>query len=107
MSKSDETTRDLFVRVLEIEPNWADLLIENGFTTLEEVAYVPIEELRSINGLSEEQIQAWRSRARSHLLAQAIDGEGDGGDPLPLPVVNPRKPISGGAGAQMDDDDVR
>jgi transcription termination factor NusA len=107
MSKSDKTPRDLFARVLAIEPNRADLLIENGFTTLEEVAYVPIDEFRSIDSLSEEQIQAWRSRARSHLLAQAIDSEGDGGDPLPLPAVDPRKPMSGGAGARMDDDDVR
>jgi transcription termination factor NusA len=107
MSKSDEMPRDLFIRVLAIESNWADLLVENGFTTLEEVAYVPIDEFRSVDGLSEEQIQAWRARARTHLLAQAIDSEGDGGDPIPTPVVNPPKPISGGAGARIDDDDAR
>ena len=81
--------------------------MESGFTTLEEVAYVPIDEFRSVNGLSEEQIQAWRARARTHLLAQAIDSEGEGGDPIPAPVVNPRKPISDGAGARIDDDDAR
>jgi transcription termination factor NusA len=107
MRKSDETPRDLFVQALTIEPNWADLLVESGFTTLEEVAYVPIAEFRSIDGLSEEQIQGWRSRARNHLLAQAIDSAGDEGDCLPISVVSPRKPLSGGAGARIDDDDVR
>ena len=107
MSRSDETPRDLFIRVLAIETDWSDLLVKNGFTTLEEVAYVPIDELRSIDGLAEEQIQAWRSRARTHLLAQAIDSEGNGGDPIPTPIVKPLKPISGGAGAQIEDDDAR
>jgi transcription termination factor NusA len=106
MSTSDETPRDLFVRALAIDKSWADVLVENGFTTLEEVAYVPIDEFRSIEGFSEEQIQTWRARARTHLLAQAIDSEGDGGDPLPIPVVDPPKPLSGGAGARMDDDDA-
>ena len=106
MSKPDETPRDLFIRVLAIETRWADLLVTNGFTILEEVAYVPIDELRSIDGLSEEQIQLWRNRARAHLLNQAIDRDGDRGDSLPMPIANLPSPLSGADGAQVDDDDT-
>ena len=98
MDGSKETPQSLFVRVLEIEPKWAAALVDNGFTTLEEVAYVPVDEFRSINELDEEQIQVWRVRARRHLLVQIIDDCGDE-DPLAAATVEPPKPMSGGSGA--------
>lgn len=106
MDKSDETPQDLFVRVLEVEPEWAAILVTNGFSTLEEVAYVPIDEFRSIDGFNEQQIQAWRVRARRHLLVQAIGG-GDEEDPLAATTGNPPKPMSGGSGAKINDNEDR
>lgn len=103
MSRPDETPRDLFIRVLAIERRWAELLVANGFAILEEVAYVPIDEFRSMDGLSEEQIQSWRNRARTYLLNQAI---GDSGDSLPTPIVNPPSPLSGADGARVGDDET-
>jgi transcription termination factor NusA len=55
--RSDKTPQDLFIRVLQVKPECASILVMNGFTTLEEIAYVPIEELSSIDGLDERQIQ--------------------------------------------------
>lgn len=106
MDRSDETPQGLFVRVLEVEPEWAEILVMNGFSTLEEVAYVPIDEFRSIHGLDEQQIQSWRGRARRHLLVQAIGG-GDEEDPLVAATVKPLKPMSGGSGAKMNDNEDR
>jgi len=96
--KSDKTPQDLFIRVLQVKPEWASILVTNGFTTLEEIAYVPIEELSSIDGLDERQIQNWRALARRYLLVQ-IPEDRDDGDPLPTAVVRPPKPNSGGSGA--------
>jgi transcription termination factor NusA len=98
MDGSKETPQSLFVRVLEIEPKWAAALVDNGFTTLEEVAYVPLDEFRSISEFDEEQIQVWRVRARRHLLVQIVDDRGDE-DPLAAATVEPPKPMSGGSGA--------
>ena len=96
--KSDKTPQDLFIRVLQVKPEWASILVTNGFTTLEEIAYVPIEELSSIDGLDERQIQNWRALARRYLLVQ-IPEDRDDGDPLPAAAVRPPKPNSGGSGA--------
>ena len=43
MDTSHETPQDLFVRALGVESKWAAILVMNGFTTLEEIAYVPID----------------------------------------------------------------
>ena len=94
----------MFVRALKIEPEWAAVLVANGLTTLEEVAYVPIDELRAIDGVDEQRVQAWRARARRHLLVQAI-GDGDKEDPIAVAADKPPKPISGGSGARIDDED--
>jgi len=94
--KSDKTPQDLFIRVLQVKPEWASILVTNGFTTLEEIAYVPIEELSSIDGLDERQIQNWRALARRYLLVQ-IPEDRDDGDPVPAAAVGPRKPNSGGS----------
>ena len=106
MGKSEETTQDLFGRVLEVDPKWASILVTSGFSTLEEVAYVPLGEFRSIDGLDEQQIQDWRARARRHLLVEAIGG-GDEEDPFATATVKPPKPMSGGSGSKVNDKEGR
>ncbi len=101
VSRADETPQQLFVRTLKIEPRWAAVLVTEGFTILEEVAYVPIDELRAIDGLDEQQIQAWRALARSHLLGRL--NQGDDEDPQAAATEKPRKPLSDGPGAAIDD----
>ena len=106
MSVPNESPQQLFVRALEIEPEWAAVLVAKGLTTLEEVAYVPIEEFRAIDGVDEQQVQNWRARARRHLVLQAI-GDGDEGDPIAAATDKPPKPMSGGSGATIDGDEDR
>ena len=103
MSRADETPQQFFARALKIEPKWAAVLVAEGFTTLEEVAYVPIDEFRAIKGLEVKQIQAWRAQARNLLLIKAVD-RGDDEDPLTVATEKPPKPLSDGSGATVDDD---
>jgi N utilization substance protein A len=65
-------TRKIFVEKLDIDEELADLLIEEGFSTLEEVAYVPLAEMLEIDGLDEETVNELRNRARNVLLTEAI-----------------------------------
>lgn len=64
-----------FVDALDIGDDIAEVLVEEGFTTLEEVAYVPLEEMMSIEGFDEEIAQELRARAKDALLTQAIASE--------------------------------
>jgi N utilization substance protein A len=57
---------------LDIDEELADLLIEEGFSSLEEVAYVPLAEMLEIDGLDEEIVNELRNRARNVLLTEAI-----------------------------------
>lgn len=65
-------TRSIFVEKLDIDEELADLLIEEGFSSLEEVAYVPLAEMLEIDGLDEEIVNELRTRARNVLLTEAI-----------------------------------
>ncbi len=65
-------TRAAFIEKLDIDEELADLLIEEGFSTLEEVAYVPLAEMLEIDGLDEETVNELRNRARNVLLTEAI-----------------------------------
>ena len=65
-------TRSIFVQKLDIDEELADLLIEEGFSSLEEVAYVPLAEMLEIDGLDEEIVNELRNRARNVLLTEAI-----------------------------------
>lgn len=67
--------RQLFVDVLGVDEEVADVLVEEGFTTLEEVAYVPIAEMLEIEAFDEDAVNELRSRARDALLTQAIARE--------------------------------
>lgn len=103
MNRADETPQQLFVRAFKIEPKWGAVLVAEGFTTLEEVAYVPIDELRAIQGLEEQQVQSWRAQARNLLLPKENYG-GDDEDPQTVAEGKSPKPSSDGAGASIDED---
>lgn len=65
----------LFVAQLDVDEEVAEILVEEGFTSLEEVAYVPLEEMMSIEGFDEEISEELRARAKDALLTQAIASE--------------------------------
>jgi N utilization substance protein A len=65
----------VFMDKLDIDEEVAELLVSEGFTSLEEVAYVPIDELLSIEGFDEDIAKELRDRARDALLTQAIASE--------------------------------
>ncbi|MEK9766350.1 MAG: transcription termination factor NusA, partial [Thalassolituus sp.] len=64
-----------FMNALDIDEDFATLLVEEGFTTLEEIAYVPMEEMLQIDGLDEDIVSELRNRAKDVLLTQAIASE--------------------------------
>lgn len=67
-----------FVEQLNIDEDIARLLVQEGFSNLEEVAYVPESELLSIEGFDEELVNALRGRANDALLSQALSGGASG-----------------------------
>jgi N utilization substance protein A len=67
--------RTLFTEKLDVDTDLADLLIQEGFSTLEEVAYVPINEMLEIEGLDEATVNELRSRAKDALLVEQIRNE--------------------------------
>ena len=76
--KSDaETThtRQLFIDKLDVDEEVADILVQEGFASLEEVAYVPIAEMLEIPAFDEETVNELRNRARNALLTEAIANE--------------------------------
>jgi N utilization substance protein A len=68
---------DLFVEKLDVDEDMAAVLADEGFTTIEEVAYVPAQELLSIEGFDEDIVDALRERAKDALLSSALSGESD------------------------------
>ena len=74
-----------FMEALSVDENVAAVLAEEGFTTVEEVAYVPLDELRGIEGFDEEIVEELRQRAKDALLTKAIASGGllAEGEPAP------------------------
>ena len=72
-----------FMTALSVDEDVASVLVEEGFTTVEEVAYVPIEELSAIDGFDEEIVDELRNRAKDAMLTRAIASEEqrDGNEP--------------------------
>jgi N utilization substance protein A len=66
---------EAFVRDLGVDEDIADILVSEGFTTLEEVAYVPIEEMLAIVDFDEDIVATLRQRAKDALLTQALVSE--------------------------------
>ena len=64
--------RTLFMEKLDVDEDIADILIGEGFTSLEEVAYVPMAEMLEIEAFDEDTVNELRSRARNALLTEAI-----------------------------------
>jgi N utilization substance protein A len=67
--------RDVFMSRLDVDEEVADILIEEGFTSLEEIAYVPINEMLEIEAFDEDTVNELRDRARNVLLTEAIATE--------------------------------
>ncbi|MFU8784913.1 transcription termination factor NusA [Aliidiomarina sp.] len=65
----------LFMEGLEIDEDFAGVLIDEGFSTLEEIAYVPVAELLSVEGMDEDIVEELRSRARDFLTTKALKTE--------------------------------
>ena len=77
-AKSESEARSLvenFMKQLDVDEDVATILVQEGFSTVEEVAYVPQAELISIEDFNEEIVKELRSRARDVLLTQAIASE--------------------------------
>ncbi|GAA5088080.1 MULTISPECIES: transcription termination factor NusA [Paenalcaligenes] len=66
---------DLFIQRLDVDEDVAGVLVDEGFTGLEEVAYVPIQELLDIEAFDEDIVNELRTRARNALLSEAIAKE--------------------------------
>ncbi|MEZ7943245.1 MAG: transcription termination factor NusA [Halioglobus sp.] len=73
----------VFVDALDIDEDVAGILVEEGFATLEEVAYVPLAELTAIEGFDEDIAEELRARAKGALLTQAIASEEEVGSHEP------------------------
>lgn len=67
--------RALFMDKLDVDQEVSDILVQEGFSTLEEVAYIPISEMLEIESFDETTVNELRSRARNALLTQAIVSE--------------------------------
>jgi N utilization substance protein A len=75
--QAEETAaiRALFMEKLDVDQEIADILIEEGFTSLEEVAYVPLQEMLEIESFDEDTINELRARAKDALLTLEIARE--------------------------------
>ncbi|HED4181494.1 TPA: transcription termination factor NusA [Enterobacter mori] len=74
---------DTFTKYLDIDEDFATVLVEEGFSTLEELAYVPMKELLEIDGLDEQTVEALRERAKNALTTLALAQEESLGDKKP------------------------
>lgn len=68
-------TRQLFMDKLDVDEEVADILAQEGFSTLEEIAYVPLSEMADIEAFDADTIEELRKRARDALLTEAIARE--------------------------------
>lgn len=73
--QESEGAIQLFVEQLDVDEEVATVLAQAGFATMEEIAYVPEEELLEIDGFDEEIIQELRNRANDILLTKALTSE--------------------------------
>lgn len=74
---------ETFTKYLAIDEDFATVLVEEGFSTLEELAYVPMKELLEIDGLDEDTVDALRERAKEALTTLALAQEESLGDNKP------------------------
>jgi transcription termination/antitermination protein NusA len=74
-SEESDSVRQLFVDKLDVDVEVADILIAEGFTSLEEVAYVPLQEMLEIESFDEDTVNELRTRAKDALLTMEIARE--------------------------------
>jgi N utilization substance protein A len=74
-AEESDVVRKLFVDKLDVDAEVADILIAEGFTSLEEVAYVPMQEMLEIESFDEDTVNELRTRARDALLTMEIARE--------------------------------
>lgn len=70
-----DSSLQMFMNELEVDEDLAAILVEEGFAGLEEVAYVPMEEMLNIDGFDEDIVNELRTRAKNRLLVRAIATE--------------------------------
>jgi N utilization substance protein A len=75
VAEESDSVRRVFVDKLDVDEEVADILIAEGFTSLEEVAYVPLQEMLEIESFDEDTINELRTRARDALLTMEIQKE--------------------------------
>jgi N utilization substance protein A len=73
--KESVVVRQLFMDKLDVDQEVADILIEEGFNSLEEVAYVPLSEMLEIEAFDEDTVNELRTRARDSLLTMELAKE--------------------------------
>ncbi|MER2551955.1 MAG: transcription termination factor NusA [Thauera sp.] len=71
-AQEQQGLRALFMEKLDVDEELADILIDEGFSSLEEVAYVPLTEMLEIEAFDEDTVNELRNRARNVLLTEAI-----------------------------------
>jgi N utilization substance protein A len=74
-AQETDSIRTLFVEKLDVDEEVADILIAEGFTSLEEVAYVPMQEMLEIEAFDEDTVNELRTRAKDALLTMEIARE--------------------------------
>lgn len=74
-AEETDSSRKLFMEKLDVDEEIADILISEGFTSLEEVAYVPLQEMLEIESFDEETVTELRARAKDALLTMEIAKE--------------------------------
>lgn len=83
-SESETTqARDIFMEQLDVDEDVAAILLQEGFTTMEEVAYVPVAELLEVEEFDEDIAEELQSRARAALLTKELASEEALGDVKP------------------------
>jgi transcription termination/antitermination protein NusA len=88
--KAESETRGLveqFMTQLDVDEEVASILVQEGFTTIDEVAYVPLQEMLAIEGFDEDLVEELRNRAKDVLLTRAIAKEES------LPDVEPSEDL--------------
>src|SRR5438552_2152425 len=74
-AEESDSVRKLFVEKLDVDAEVADILIGEGFSSLEEVAYVPMQEMLEMEGFDEDTVNELRTRAKDALLTMEIARE--------------------------------
>jgi N utilization substance protein A len=75
VAQETASIRALFMDKLDVDEEVANILVEEGFASLEEIAYVPISEMLEIESFDEDTVNELRTRARDALVTEAIASE--------------------------------